>query len=191
VLSMIISERLLEADLASRRLSCPDCEGRLAPWGYARSREVRMLHGVRSVRPRRAYCQGCGATHPLSPAWSVPRRRDGAEVIGEAMRQAALGAGHRTLATRVGRPPGTVRGWLRAGRRRTEALRRCGTVWAYALDPEQGRITPAGSPLGDAVEALATAARAYVLRFGPLWSPWELAVAFTGGLLYCRPRDPP
>ena len=186
---MIINEPQLEADLAGRRLVCPGCEGRLAPWGFARSREVRMLHGVRSVRPRRAYCQGCGTTHVLSPAWSVPRRRDGAEVIGEALRQAALGAGHRTIAARVGRPAGTVRGWLRAGRRRTEALRRCGTVWACALDPEQGRITPAGSPLGDAVEALATAGRAHVLRFGSLGSPWELAVAFTDGLLYGR--DPP
>jgi hypothetical protein len=66
---------------------------------------------------------GCGATHVLVPAWSVPRRRDGAEVIGEALHHAARGAGHRVIARRLGRPPGTVRGWLRAARARSELLR--------------------------------------------------------------------
>jgi hypothetical protein len=55
----------------------------------------------------------------------------------------------------------------------------------------QGRIEPAGSPLGDAVQALATAARAWV-RFGTGHGPWELAVMLTGGaLLSGRPGDPP
>jgi hypothetical protein len=47
-------------------------------------------------------------------------------------------AGHRALAERLGRPPGTVRGWLRAGRARAELLRRSGARWAYALDPCAG-----------------------------------------------------
>jgi hypothetical protein len=115
VLSMIISEGRLEAELAARRLVCPGCGGRLAPWGFARSREVRMLDGVRSVRPRRACCQGCGATHVLSPAWSVPRRRDGAEVIDEALRQATSGAGHRTIAGgSTGRPAPSAAGYALA-----------------------------------------------------------------------------
>ncbi len=151
-----------------------------------------MLSGVRSVRPRRARCGPCEATHVICPAWSVPRRRDGAEVIGEALRQAAHGDGHRTIARRLGRPPGTVRGWLRAGRRRVELLRCVGVRWACALDGEQGAILPAGSALGDAVEALATAARAWALRFGPGGSPWETTVCMTGGrLLHGAPRDPP
>jgi hypothetical protein len=112
-------------------------------------------------------------------------------VIGEALRQAAGGDGHRTIARRLGRAPGTVRGWLRAGRRRSEQLRYCGTRWAYALDPELGAIPPAGSPLADAVQALSSAARAWVLRLGPVVCPWELVVWLTGGLLYGRPRDPP
>ena len=53
------------------------------------------------------------------------------------------------------------------------------------LDVELGAITPAGSQLGDAVEALAIAARAWTLRFGPKHAgAWERAVALTGGLLY-------
>jgi hypothetical protein len=152
-----------------------------------------MLHDVRSVRPRRACCGRCGSTHVLCPAWSVPRRRDGAEVIGEALRQGARGDGHRTIAGRLGRPPGTVRGWLRAARRRAELLRCSGVRWAYALDGEQGAVMPAGSRLGNAVEALATAARAWVLRLGHSGTtcPWELTVLMTGGLLHGDPSIPP
>ena len=186
-----MNERAVEAALAAGRLPCPDCAGPLSAWGFAREREVRMLHGVRLCRPRRTLCGRCDATHVLCPAWSVPRRRDGAQVIGEALRQAAGGDGHRTIARRLGRPPGTVRGWLRAGRARSEQLRYCGTRWAHALDPELGAIAPAGSPLADAVQALATAARAWVLRLGAAARPWELIVWLTGGLLYGRPRDPP
>lgn len=103
MLSIVISQERLEADLAAGTLACPGCSGRLSPWGYARSREVRMLDGVRSLRPRRACCRGCGATHVLS-SWSVPRRRDGAEVIGDALRLAAGGEGHR----RIARTPGNA-----------------------------------------------------------------------------------
>ena len=61
--------------------------GRAAPVGRrhrgarACSREVRLVHGVRPVSPRRACCQRCGATPVLSPSWSAARRGDGAEVI--------------------------------------------------------------------------------------------------------------
>ncbi len=192
MLSVSMSEDALEVALDAGRLACPGCSGPLSPWGFARAREVRMLHGVRSVRPRRACCGRCGSTHVLCPAWSVPRRCDGAEVIGEALRQGARGDGHRTIAARLGRPPGTVRGWLRAARRRAELLRCSGVRWAHALDAEQGAIMPAGSPLGDAVQALATAARAWVLRLGHSGAcPWELAVFMTGGLLHGEPPIPP
>ena len=188
-----VSRERLEADLAAGAVGCPDCGGRLSPRGFARSREERMLHGVRSVRPRRACCQGCGATHVLAPSWSVPRRRDAADVIGQALTQAARGEGHRPIARRLGRPPGTVRGWLRAARARAESLRACGARWAYALDPgELGAVTPAGSELGDAIEAVMLAVRACVLRFGRSQvGPWERAVCLTGGLLSGRPPLPP
>lgn len=53
-------------------------------------------------------------------------------------------------------------------------------------------MTPAGSDLGDAVEAIMLAVRAWVLRFGrDALSSWERAVWLTGGLLHGRPPLPP
>jgi transposase-like protein len=193
MLSIAITQERLEAALTAGELACPACSGRLSPHGFARSREVRLRHEVRSVTPRRAYCGACETTHVLSPAWMVARRRDGAEVIGEALRLAAAGAGHRVIARRLGRPPGTVRGWLRAARARSGLLRASAVQWACALDAgELTRVAPAGSSLGDAVEALAIAVRAWTLRFGNQRAGgWELAVALTGGLLHGVPPPPP
>jgi len=100
--------------------------------------------------------------------------------------------GHRVIARRLGRPPGTVRGWLRAGRRRAQSLRACAIRRTCSLDLELGAVTPAGSELGDAVEAIMLAVRAWVLRFGPAdTGVWERAVCLTGGLLSGRPALPP
>lgn len=192
MLSIAITEADLEVALDRGLLACPGCSAPLSPWGFARSREVRMRHGTRSVRPRRALCHGCGATHVVCPSWSVPRRRDGAEVIGEALLRAAGGEGHRRIARRLGRPPGTVRGWLRAGRSRAQSLRMSASRLVVSLDHELVAVTPAGSSLGDAVEAIMLAVRAWVLRFGHRGvGPWERAVWLTGGLLHGRPPLPP
>ena len=192
MLSIAITEERLEAALAAGELACPVCSGQLSAWGFARSREVRLRREVRSVRPRRGRCGACETTHVLSPSWLVPRRRDGAEVIGEALRLAAEGDGHRRIARQLGRPAGTVRGWLRAARARAGGLRACATRWTYTLDPEMGAVTPAGSELGDAVEAIMLAVRAWVLRFGSGdASAWERAVWLTGGLLSGRQGLPP
>lgn len=184
----------LEAALVAGRLCCPDCDRPLSPHGFARAREVRMRHGSRLVRPRRALCRPCARTHVLLPAFCVPRRRDGVEVIGAALLASAQGVGHRTIAARLDRPPGTVRGWLRAVARRSRPLQDCAVRWTISLG--DGAALPrrrAGAPLADALDALAGAARAWVLRLGPDGtSPWELIVALTGGaLLQGRPRDPP
>ena len=161
--------------------------------GYARSRDVRMLDGVRSVTPRRACCRACGATHVLSPAWSVLRRRDGAEVIGEALRLAAGGHGHRWTAGRVGRPPGTVRGWLRSFRARAEP---CGARRAVGVRAGSRRVWcgHAGRERASRRDrGVMLALRAWVLRFGrdPHADAWEGAVWITGGLLCGRPPLPP
>jgi hypothetical protein len=85
----------------------------------------------------------------------------------------------------------STRGWLRRARRRSGQIRTSATRWAYALDPELGAVHPAGGRLGDAFEALALAARAWILRFGRS-CPWELAVHLTGGLLVAGAlHDPP
>ena len=192
MLSIAIAEERVEAVLAAGELACPDCSGPLSPWGFARLREVRLLREVRSVRPRRAICGACETTHVLSPSWLVPRRRDGAEVIGDALRLAVEGNGHRQIARELGRPAGTVRGWLRAAKIRAKSLRVCASRWLCALDPEPGAVTPADCELGDAVEAIILAIRAWVLRFGPSrFGVWELAVCLTGGLLSGTPRLPP
>jgi hypothetical protein len=130
MLSIMLSLEQLESALARGAVGCPGCGGRLARWGYARSREVRMLCGVRSVRPRRTSCRGCGATHVLLPAWSVARRRDGAEVIGEALALAAGGDGHRQIACRLDRPAGTARGQLRAAPACTQRLCWTPRLWS-------------------------------------------------------------
>jgi hypothetical protein len=191
VLAMAVDLEVVEGDLVAGRLCCPGCDRPLACWGFAREREVRTLDGVRSLRPRRARCDACERTHVLLPAWSVPRRRDGAEVIGEALLAKAQGVGHRRIAARLGRPPGTVRGWLRAFARRAEAVGGCARRWAHAIDGTAlGHSSPAGSPLVDAVEAIGSLHRACRLGLRTALGPWELAVALTG-LLHGQPRDPP
>jgi transposase-like protein len=189
MLQIALNAPQLEVVLAAGELACPDCSGPLSRWGFARSREIRTRDGVRSFRPRRALCAECDTTHVLCPAWSVPRRRDSAEVIGEALRLAVDGDGHRRIAGKLQRPPGTVRGWLRAARRRAGELRACASRQLVALDVQVGAVTPAGSELGDAVEAMMLAVRAFRLRFGAADQAgvWERAVWLTGGLLHGRP----
>jgi hypothetical protein len=115
------------------------------------------------------------------------------EVIGSALLAAADGVGHRTIAARLDRPPGTVRGWLRAASRHADALTRCGVRWATTLSEPPARSSPWSSPLHPTVDALASAALAWKLRVGDLTNPpWKVAAALTGGgLLNGRPRDPP
>jgi hypothetical protein len=190
VMAMTVEPALVEADLAAGRLCCPVCDGPLSRWGFARERTVRLLHETRSLRPRRAYCRRCEQTHVLLPTWAVARRRDGAEVIGRALLAKANGQGHRTIATTLQRPPGTVRGWLRTFARRAEPVAATARRWTRTLDPSADHAFAAGSPFVQAVDALGRAARACRLRLAITASPWELAVALTG-LLHGRPRDPP
>lgn len=192
VLSLSLHPEAVEAELAAGRLCCPDCDAPLARWGFTTERAVRTRHGVRRLRPRRARCGPCETTHVLLPGWVVPRRRDCADVIGDALLANAQGEGHRRIATRLGRPPGTVRGWLRAFSRRADAIASCARRWTHAIDPRelQARGPAAGSPVADAVDALGAVTRACRLRLGRRAPPWELAVVLTGGLLHGQPRDP-
>ena len=58
---------------------------------------------------------------------------------------------------------------------------RCHTGRRGELDANAAPIGPAGSPVADALEALAQAARAAVLRFGPSDSPWAAINLIAGG----------
>ena len=117
----------------------------------------------------------------LAPSMLL-RRADGVVVIGAALLAQAAGAGHRTIAAGNGRPPGTVRGWLRRFGRRAEHLRVLFTAVLHALDPAAGSLLPAGSSVSDALAAVGAAAAAAVRLFGPR-CPWQFAAAASGGLL--------
>ena len=93
----------VESLLGDGLLSCPGCGGRLGGWGHAVRRRVFTAGRLPvSVRPRRARCSSCGATHVLLPAWLLSRRCDGTAVIGDMLARAARGAGVPVDRGRVG-----------------------------------------------------------------------------------------
>jgi hypothetical protein len=113
------------------------------------------------------------------------RRQDEVEVIGAAIEAHVAGEGHRPIAERLGVPAGTVRGWLRRFEANAEVMRVLFTRAAVALDPELGPIVPAGSVVVDALEVIAVAGRAWVLRFGPQ-PVWRIVARLSAGGLLCR-----
>jgi hypothetical protein len=125
-------------------------------------------------------------THVLLPDLAVSRRQDEVAVIGAAIVASVAGVGYRRIAAGLGVPADTVRGWLRRFAERAELLRGHFTRCAVVLDPELGPVLPAGIGIADALEAIAVAARAWVLRFGPA-DPWRTASRLSsGGLLATR-----
>lgn len=189
MLMVCAEEARVEAELVAGVLSCPSCWGVLGPWGHARERVLRCSAGDRLLRPRRARCRGCAGTHVLLPDVALLRRRDEVSVIGAAIEAKAAGAGHRRVAERLGVPKDTVRGWLRRFAARGEQVRSLFTRWAVVLDPELGAVLPVGGGVADALEAIAVAARAWVLRLGP-GDPWRIASLLAGGVLLCNTSCP-
>jgi len=179
----------VEAELVGGLLACSSCRGVLGPWGHARARLVRCAAGDRWLRPRRARCRECAGTHVLLPDVCLLRRRDGVAVIGRAIEARVAGLGHRPIAERLGVPKDTVRGWLRRFAARAEQVRVHFTRWAVALDPELGPVLPAGGGIADALEVIAVAARAWVLRFGSR-EAWRIVSALSGGRLLCNTSSP-
>lgn len=171
----------VERALVGGELACPDCAGRLRPWGSARWRDVGRRTDVERRRPRRSRCGGCENTHVLISTDCLLRRRDLAGVIGAALAAKAAGVGHRRAAS-ADVPPSTVRGWFRRFAANAEAIRVFFTVLAHGLDPMLAPLAPAGTSTGDAVEAIAGAARAASLRLAPV-EPWRFASAASRGRL--------
>ncbi|GAA0446254.1 hypothetical protein Acor_40770 [Acrocarpospora corrugata] len=175
-------ERQLKAGL----LECPGCGGRLAPWGYARSR---LVFGVGKIawrlRPRRARCAGCAASHVLLPVSVLLRRRDAVAVIGSALLAVASGMGCGQVARRLGRAVATVRGWVGRFAGRAEQVRQIFTVLAVELQGELP-VGAAGPPVADAVAAIAAAMQAVRDRWAAAvttLSRWEMVCAITRGTL--------
>ena len=179
----------VEAELVGGLLGCPSCRAALGPWGHGRERVLRGSAGDRLLRPRRARCRGCAGTHVLLPDVALSRRRDEVVVIGAAIEARVAGEGHRPIARRLGVHADTVRGWLRRFAERAERIRAHFTRWAVALDAELGAVLPAGIAIADALEAIAVAARAWVLRFGP-GDPWRIASVLSGGGLLGNTSSP-
>lgn len=173
----------VERALAAGELCCPGCSGVLRPWGHARWRSLRG-EGEEAVwhRPRRAACSGCAATHVLLPVSWLPRRADAVAVIGAALLAKTAGVGHRPIASALGRPASTVRGWLRRFAARAEEVRVWFTGLLHLLDPEAAPLPVTGSAVGDAVEAMGAAASAAVVRLSP-GCPWQFAARASGGRL--------
>jgi hypothetical protein len=176
----------VERMLAEGSLCCPMCGGRLARWGYGLQRVVfGPARQGRAVRPRRSRCTACRVTHVLLPARLLLRRPDEAPVIGAALAAAAAGQGHRRAARELGVPEDTVRGWLRRAAGRAGQVREVFTRVAAALSADPVPLEPAGSPLADALVAVAAAAAAAAGRWPALLavSPWEIASAVTNATL--------
>ena len=185
MLSVCAEEARVEAELVGGVLSCPSCRGVLGPWGHARERVLRRASGDWRWRPRRARCRGCAGTHVLLADLCLLRRQDEVAAIGAAIEASVAGEGQRPIAARLGVPAGTVRGWLRRFAGRAELIRVLFTRCAVALDPMLGSVLPAGSGVADALEALAVAARAWVLRFGPR-PVWQIVSRLSAGGLLSR-----
>lgn len=184
----------VERRLGEGRLVCPGCGGRLARWGHARSRAVRGREGPVTVRPRRARCSECGATHVLLPVLCLLRRADAVEVIGAALAARAAGAGHRSIAQELGRAPETVRGWLRRFGSRAEVVRAFFTAVLVRVEVDPVVPGPAGSGWADALTAIAGAWSAASSRFRDggvgVLPVWRSVCAVTSGLLL-SPSWPP
>lgn len=184
-------EGLVEQDLLAGRLTCPSCSKVLGPWGHARLRMLRLAGGVveEPFTPRRSRCSGCLVTHVLLSDRGLIRRRDEVEVIGAALVANAASQSHRRIASDLGVPVTTVRGWLRAFKRDAEVLRSHFTRWAHSLDPLLGPIEASGDAFRDALEAIGVAARAAVLRLGPR-PPFAVASRLSNGALLANASWP-
>ncbi len=122
------------------------------------------------------------------PWFVLPWRWDETEVIGRAIELAAKGWGHRRIGAELGRPAGTVRGWLRRVRRRAEELSRQLLAVAVSWGRSEWEVPPAGLPrLWAAVLALASRWRRQRGQAGP----WRVASLVTGGRLLGTNRGAP
>lgn len=183
----------VEARLVAGEYQCPACkEGALRPWSFARRRVLRDRGAAVTIRPRRSRCgsTSCLVTHVLLPTLALLRRRDLAEVIGEALHARFLE--HKSqakVAEEAGVDLDMVRRWFRRFTTWAPEIRTLFSTWAHHFDAGLGAIEARGSPEADALEAIGVAAAAATRRLGP--SPlWEFVSGTSGGLLLSNTSCP-
>ncbi|WP_369374354.1 helix-turn-helix domain-containing protein [Promicromonospora sp. Populi] len=185
----------VEDVLTAGTMSCPSCSGSLRPWGYAR---MRVLHGSggtrRRVRPRRARCRGCEVTHVLAPSDSLPRRAHLLELVVAGLLAHHGGVGHRKIAARVGVCPDTVRRWIRRATANAPGLIGRARLWSFQMGDDTVVSIPAGTVVGDLLNAVGRAATAVRRRFGVRLpaglTTWEIAGRVLAGRLLAPPCVP-
>jgi hypothetical protein len=183
-----------ESRLAAGEIGCPRCrEGVLGGWGHARGRRIDGLRD--SLRPRRARCRSCRATHVLLPVTVLLRRAYAAERIWAALTARIGGFGHRRVGAAIRVPAATVRGWLRRAGGRLERLRTWFLVVAVTAGVDVAIPDGSGCRWQDAMAAVEAATAAIMSRFGPagllgVVTPVGVAVAASGGRLLA-PGWPP
>jgi hypothetical protein len=186
VLTVEVDAVSVERRLARGELSCPGCDGRLCPWGWARRRRLRGRDGsVLELTPRRSRCSLCLVTHVLLPVVALLRRADLVDVIGPALVAKARGLGARAIAALFGRPVDTVRGWLRQFASRAETVRQFFTGLLVEVAPDPVVPAAARTVFADAVAAVLGAAVAVAARWPELGEVpvWQTAAAATNGRL--------
>ena len=187
---VVLDPQRAQADLAAARLRCPGCTGPLRPWGFARARSLRSSCGAAtSLRPRRARCSGCAATHVLLPASAPARHAHTIDLIGLALLASAHGSSPQTISAELAIPADTIRGWVRRATGRAEWLYTQGILAAHRSDPMLPASVPRRSALADALDALASAAAAVVRLLGPVGTPWQIIAMIAGGQLLAPLRD--
>ena len=176
--------------LTRRMLGCPGCDQPLRLWGHARERTIRDTGGTPlTIRPDRARCTSCGATHVVLDAGLLPRRAYAVGLIGQALVAAARGHGHRPIARDLAVPAGTVRGWIRGARRSVVQLRVTGIRAVLASGQDHLLAWARADELGAALEHLAAAALVLGRRHGLEHTCWwaRINVLTRGRLLTMAP----
>lgn len=184
----------VESRLKAGEIPCPSCPGGiLGGWGHARPRTI--IGTAMPIRPRRARCRTCRATHVLLPVTLLLRRAYLADWIWAALVAKARGHGHRDIAHRLRIPASTVRGWLRRVSGHLRPVREWFIGVAVAVGVDPAIPTAADTAFGDTLAAISAATTATISRFGPggilgAVTDAAMAVAASGGRLLA-PGWPP
>jgi hypothetical protein len=152
-------------------------------WRFARA-------AGKQIWVRRARCPSCALSRALLPAFLLVRRLDPVTVIGSALAALASGRGTRAVASVLGVPHETLRGWRRRYRARAPTLVSGFTALAVGLGAAATELS--GEPERAGLEALAMAWTQARRRLGEgVVEVFEFASLITGGELLSTTTSPP